>query len=222
MNRPTIKDVADRAGVSPMTVSRTLAGVQTVREDLRQKVMAAVVELGYHRNENARSLRPGQSSGLVGVLITNIANPYYGSMVQGIEEVVLHAGKRTLLGDTGGSPAAEEQLTGDFLGRRVDGLIVVPTGITWRHLERAVNVGVPVVVAVRELSKLDVDSVLVDDEGGAYRGTAALLDDGHTNIAFLGNVGTVSTSASRYRGFSRAFEDRGLEVNAFLETTGQQ
>lgn len=220
--RPTIRDVAARAGVSPMTVSRTLAGNQTVNEQLRQKVVAAVVELGYHRNENARSLRPGHSSGLIGVAITNVANPYYGTFTQGIEEVVSRTGRRILLGNTQESPVLEEQLTNDFLGRRVDGLIVVPTGMTWRHLEQAQAAGVPVVIAAREVPDLEVASVLVDDEGGAYSGTMALLDDGHRNIAFLGNTPNVATSARRYRGFAAAFDDKGVVQNPDLVTPGQQ
>ena len=81
--QPTVREVALRAGVSPMTVSRTLAGGVNVRPDLQERVLTAVAELGYHRNENARSIRPGQPSGLIGVAITNIANPYYSTFALG-------------------------------------------------------------------------------------------------------------------------------------------
>ncbi len=117
--RPTVKEVAELAGVSPMTVSRTLAGGVNVRPDLQERVFAAVAELGYHRNENARSIRPGQSSGLIGVAITNIANPYYSTFALGVEEEAARTGRRILLGNTSEDPTREAQLVNDFLGRRV-------------------------------------------------------------------------------------------------------
>ena len=84
----TIYDVADHAGVSPMTVSRVIAGGKNVRKDKIERVQASILELGYRRNENARSIRPGQRTGLVGVVITNVANPYYAEVQLGVEMVV--------------------------------------------------------------------------------------------------------------------------------------
>ncbi|MGO2097476.1 MAG: LacI family DNA-binding transcriptional regulator, partial [Candidatus Microbacterium stercoravium] len=98
--RPTIKEVAQLAQVSPMTVSRTLSGGVNVRPDVQEKVFAAVEELGYYRNENARSIRPGHTSGLIGVAITNIANPYYSTFALGVEEEAALTGRRMLLGNT--------------------------------------------------------------------------------------------------------------------------
>ena len=88
-------------GVSPMTVSRTLAGGKNVRPEVQDRVLEAVHELGYYRNENARSIRPGQASGLVGVAITNLGNPYYGNFALGVEEVAAQYGRRIVLGNTG-------------------------------------------------------------------------------------------------------------------------
>ncbi|MBN9193073.1 LacI family DNA-binding transcriptional regulator [Microbacterium sp.] len=220
--RPTVKEVAERAGVSPMTVSRTLAGGVNVRPDLQDRVLAAVAELGYHRNENARSIRPGQSSGLIGVAITNIANPYYSTFALGVEEEADRTGRRILLGNTSEDAVREAQLVNDFLGRRVEGLIVVPTGASWTHLAHAVQSGVPVALASRRIPGLAVDSVVLDDEHGAHEGTAALLDAGHRRIAYLGNMRSIFTGERRYRGFSRAHEDRGLSVDAALVPAGQQ
>src|SRR3954468_8871107 len=89
---PTVREVAQLAGVSPMTVSRTLSGGKNVRAEVQQRVFEAVATLGYHRNENARSIRPGHSSGLIGVAITNLGNPYYGQFALGVEEVVAQYG----------------------------------------------------------------------------------------------------------------------------------
>jgi LacI family transcriptional regulator len=220
--QPTVREVASLAGVSPMTVSRTLAGGANVRPELQEKVHAAVEELGYHRNENARSLRPGQATGLIGVAITNLANPYYGNLALGIEEVAAAHGKRIILGNTGEDPARERQLIDDFIGRQVEGLILVPSGGASDHLRPERLGTTPLVLASRRVYGLDVDTVLVDDVGGAYRGTAALLDAGHARIAYLGNAASVFTGRRRYEGFERALAERGLTTEAGLVHRGQQ
>jgi LacI family transcriptional regulator len=220
--RPTVKEVAAHAGVSPMTVSRTLAGGVNVRPDLQERVFAAVSALGYHRNENARSIRPGQHSGLIGIAITNIANPYYSTFALGVEEEAAGTGRRILLGNTAEDPQREAQLVGDFLGRRVEGLIVVPTGVAATHLEHAQQSGVPVVLASRRVAGLAADSVVLDDEDGAFRGTTALLEAGHRRIGFLGNIRRIFTGERRYRGFIRAHEEWGVDPDPLLVPDGQQ
>ncbi|GAB2845312.1 LacI family DNA-binding transcriptional regulator [Microbacterium insulae] len=220
--KPTVKEVARRAGVSPMTVSRTLAGGANVRPDVQERVLAAVRELGYHRNENARSLRPGQSSGLIGVAITNLGNPYYGNFALGVEEVVAETGRRIILGNTGGESWRERQLVADLRGRQVEGLILVPAGGPSDHLSPDHLGDMPLVLASRRIYGLDVDVVLLDDVGGAYRGTLALLDAGHTRIGYLGNVGSAFTGGRRYEGFARALAERGVIADPELIVREQQ
>ncbi len=220
--QPTVREVAVRAGVSPMTVSRTLAGGVNVRPDLQEKVLAAVRELGYHRNENARSLRPGQASGLIGVAITNLGNPYYGNFALGVEEVAAESGRRIVLGNTGEDPGRERQLIADFIGRQVEGLVLVPSGGASDHLGPERLGAIPLVLASRRVYGLDVDAVLLDDVGGAYRGTRALLDAGHRRIGFLGNVRSVFTGQRRFEGFARALAERGIEPDPDLVQREQQ
>lgn len=219
---PTVKDVAELAGVSPMTVSRTLSGGKNVRAEVQEKVLAAVAELGYHRNENARSIRPGQSSGLIGVAITNLGNPYYGQFALGVEEVAAVHGRRIMLGNTGEQLAREDQLVSDFVGRQVEGLIVVPTGGSARHLGADRLGGIPIVLASRTVDGLAADTVLLDEVTGAYEATKRVLEAGHTRIGFLGNVVSVSTGRRRYEGFLRALAEFGLEPDAELVRRGQQ
>lgn len=221
-HRPTIKEVAQRAGVSPMTVSRTLSGGLNVKPDVQERVLAAVTELGYHRNENARSIRPGHSSGLIGVAITNIANPYYSTFALGVEEEAALAGRRILLGNTSEDVGREVALVNDFLGRRVDGLIVVPAGSASEHLAHSQNQGVPVVLAARRIDALAADSVVLTDDDGAHRGTIALIDRGHTRIGYLGNALSIFTGERRHAGFLRAMEERGLHPDPRLIATNQQ
>lgn len=153
--QPTVKEVATLAGVSPMTVSRTIAGGKHVRPELQARVLAAVRTLGYHRNENARRMRAGQASGLVGVAITNLGNPYYGNFALGVEEVAVTHGRRILLGNTGEDPRRERQLIADFIGRQVEGLILVPAGGDAAHLQQSILGDTPLVLASRAVPGVD-------------------------------------------------------------------
>ncbi|PZF54104.1 LacI family transcriptional regulator [Curtobacterium sp. MCSS17_008] len=218
----TVKDIARAAEVSPMTVSRVLSGGKNVRPALREHVEKVIAELGYHRNENARSLRPGQRSGLVGVLITNIGNPYYAGVVQGIEQVVAATGRRILVATTNEDADLERQLLSDFLGRQVEGLVVVPVGQDAERFTTARLNDVPLVLASRTVAGVAADAVLIDDVHGAHEATSLMLEAGHRRIAFLGNKVTVSTGQRRLRGFRDAFADHGSEPDESLVVLGLQ
>lgn len=205
-----------------MTVSRTLAGGVNVRPDVQARVFEAVEELGYHRNENARSLRPGQHSGLIGVAITNIGNPYYGTFALGVEEEVARTGRRIILGNTSEDVQREAQLIRDLVGRQVEGLIVVPAGTDTDHLTSPSLGGTPVVLASRRIYGLDVDSVVLDDVGGSYRGTKTLLERGHRRIGFLGTSRSTFTGERRYAGYEKALRERGVPIDAELIRQGQR
>jgi len=218
----TVKDIARVAEVSPMTVSRVLSGGKNVRPALREHVERVIAELGYHRNENARSLRPGQRSGLVGVLITNIGNPYYAGVVQGIEQVVAATGRRILVATTNEDGDLERQLLSDFLGRQVEGLVVVPVGQDADHFSTARLHDAPLVLASRTIDDVAADAVLIDDVHGAHDATALMLDEGHRRIAFLGNKVTVSTGQRRLSGFRSAHAEHDTEPVEELVVLGLQ
>lgn len=222
LRQPTVKEVAVLAGVSPMTVSRTMGGGVNVRPELRDRVLEAARTLGYHRNEVARRMRAGQGSGLVGIGITNLANPYYAGVALGVEDVVAQHGLRILMGSTGEDLTREQQLVADFLSRQVEGLILVPSGDVTDHLQDVVAGGIPLVLASRAVPGLAVDQVLLDDVGGAREGTRALLAAGHRRIAYLGNAASVSTGNRRFEGFVRALAEAGLEPDPLLVKRGQQ
>lgn len=214
---PTLHDVAERAGVAVMTASRVLSGAGQVRPDKVKLVLDAAAELGYRRNENARSLRPGQRTGLVGVIITNAANPYYAQLQMGIEDHLSPLGMRTLVGNTGDDAARESQLVADFVGWNVDGLIVVPSGGAAALEHR----GVPIVLASRRAPGAHLDTVLIDDVEGTRAATALLASEGHRRIAFLGLGMSVSTSERRLQGFRGALDAAGIEIDETLVHTGR-
>jgi LacI family transcriptional regulator len=219
---PTVKEVAKRAGVSPMTVSRTLAGGANVRPNVQARVMAAVVELGYRRNEMARSLRPGHRSGLIGVAITNLGNPYYGEFAAGVEEIAVKFGRRILLGNSGEDLGREQRLVRDFVGRQVEGLILVPASQENHHLQPREIQNMPLVLASRMVEGVRADSVVLDDVGGARRGVETMLNSGYRRIAFLGSSTSVQTVNRRFAGYSSALHRAGLSVEPSLVAVGQQ
>lgn len=207
---PTVRDVAAKAGVSPMTVSRTMSGGLNVRPEVQERVFRAVQELGYRRNSSARNTRLGRPTGLVGIAVTNIGNPYYGQFALGVEQVAGEYGRQIVVGNTGEDPDRERELLADFAGRQIEGLILVPAGNGLELPDASRLAGVPLVLASRTIDGLAADTVMVDDIGGARSGTQALLDGGHKRIAFLGDAAGISTTRRRFEGFRGALADAGI------------
>jgi LacI family transcriptional regulator len=208
---PTMKEVAARAGVSAMTVSRVLHEDPRVLPNTRRMVLTAIDELGYRRNELARSLRVGRTTGMVGLVITNLANPFYSQLALGVESVVAGRGLKVVLGNTNDDVDNERQLVGDLVARRVDGIIVVPAGRDQTHLAPAAVNGTPVVLCARPPIDISADCVLLDDLGGARAAVEWLLRGGHRRIGFLGPP-AVWTSAERLRGFHDTMAEAGIAV----------
>lgn len=211
--RPTMRDVAAHAGVSPMTVSRTVHGDPGVSPATRERVLTAIDDLGYRRNELARNLRLGQTTGLVGLVVTNLANPFYSHLALGVESVTGEHQLKVVLGNTSEDVGRERRLVAELVSRRVDGIIVVPAGGDHSHLGPRSLGGTPVVVAARPPSSLNADCVLVDDFGGAREATTRLLGTGVTRVGFLGLPPAVWTSAERFRGFCSALDHAGIELD---------
>ncbi|MYZ19582.1 MULTISPECIES: LacI family DNA-binding transcriptional regulator [unclassified Streptomyces] len=219
--QPTLRDVAERAGVSAMTASRVLRDDPQVLPATRARVRAAADALGYRPNEVARSLRLGRGTGLVGLVVTNLANPFYSRLALGVDSVVGEHGLKTVIGNTGQDLEAERELLADLVARRVDGIIAVPAGADQRHLAAAVADGVPVVLASRPPEGFAADCVLVDDFGGAHAATARLLERGHHRIGFLGSPPAVHTGTERLRGYAAALAEAGFALDTHLVRQGQ-
>jgi LacI family transcriptional regulator len=210
---PTLRDVAARAGVSPMTVSRVLHDDPRVAHPTRQLVLAAVDALGYRRNELARNLRLGGTSGLLGLVVTNLANPFYSQLALGVEAVAGEAGLKVILGNTGEDIDRERRLVEELASRRVDGMIVVPAGADHSHLGRQSLGNVPVVLGARPPSNLESDCVLVDDFGGSREATARLIARGARRPGFLGLPPAAWTGSERFRGFCVALDEAGIRLD---------
>lgn len=219
--RPTMRDVADRAGVSFKTVSRVVNEEGSVSPDLVERVGAAIRDLGYRPDGRARHLRQGASTGAIGFILVDVANPFFSSILRGIEEVARAHDTLVLAGSTDGLTDRQDQLVDAFVSRRVDGLIVVPSGSGVGALKTELERGTPIVFLDLEPDELVVDLVRSDHLGGARLATQHLLDQGHRDIAFIGDDPTIFSAGCRLDGFLTAMEAAGIDVPPHRIITGR-
>ncbi|GGS03760.1 LacI family DNA-binding transcriptional regulator [Deinococcus sedimenti] len=209
--RPTMQDVARLAGVSIKTVSRVVNQEPRVDPDTRARVQATIDELGFRRNEQARSLRPGQSSSLIGLVSGDLGNPFYSAIARGIEEITYGHGHLLLTASSEEQPARERQLIETYLQHNVAGLIVAPTLDAARTITPELLRGVPLVSVDRPVSDPDpFDTVLLDNRAGARRAVTRLIEDGHTRIAIIDGNPRVYTGQERTAGYLDALREAGI------------
>jgi LacI family transcriptional regulator len=216
-----MKDVASLAGVSLATVSRVINGNDDVRTDLAKRVHDAVEILGYRRDLTASTLRrTDRLSSTVGLIIEDVANPFFSAVHRGVEDIARRHGVLTFAGSADEDPVRERELAEAFGARGVDGLIIVPCGSDQRYLLRERDSGTPLVFADRPPRFLDADAVVTDNAGGARAAVEHLLGGGHRRIAFLGDRPSVFTAVERRRGYREALALAGIAADPALERLG--
>src|SRR5213078_488407 len=165
--RPTMVDVARVAGVSIKTVSRVINNAPHVQQELVDRVLSAVQELGFRRNGIAHTLRSGRQTSTVGLVIEEIANPFYSTIAAAVAEVARAHDTLLITASSEEDPDREQHLLLDLCSRRVDGLLVVPASLDHGFLRPEVQMGLPVVFLDRPGGGLDADTVLLDNRGGS-------------------------------------------------------
>ncbi len=210
-NRPTMKDVAARAGVGLKTVSRVVNAEPGVTPETERRVQEAIDALGFRRNDSARVLRKG-STASIGLVLEDLADPFYGPLSRAVEEIARAHGALLINGSSAEDPDREQELVLALCARRVDGLVIIPAGDDHRYLEPELKAGVATVFVDRPAGKIDADVVLSDSFGGARDGVAHLISHGHRRIGFIGDMPRIHTSAERLRGYRAAMEDAGIAV----------
>ena len=215
MRTPTMREVAALAGVSVKTVSRFVNGDETVSPTIAERVRAAIDETGYRRNDLARSLRPGQRSTTLALLVGDLTNPFYGSVVGGVMGVARAHGHNVVLAGSDEDPEAERRGIDDLLGQRVAGLLIVPGAMDYGYLGREVAQGTPVVFVDRPALGLDADTVLLDNHGGARKATEHLIAAGHRRIGVVVAAGHYTTGR-RLDGYLDAMRAAFGEVDEAL------
>jgi LacI family transcriptional regulator len=222
----TIHDVAKRAGVAPITVSRVINNRGYISQETRSSVMAAIDELGYVPNVLARSLRSKKTHTLA-LVLTDITNPFFTIMARGVEDTASKAGYNVIFCNTDESEEKEEKYIQLLLQKQVDGILLVPANSSSKSISAILDQGTPTVVLDRRVTT-PVDVVRCDSEDGGYQLARLLLDLGHRRIAVLNGSFNVSTSRDRQTGFRRAMQEYGIETQeldyfgAFTQLSGYE
>lgn len=212
-----IKDVAEKAGVSVATVSRVINHNPNVKKHLRQRVLQAIEEMGYLPSGIARSMR-NQSVPVVGLIISDIQNPFFTSLVRAVEDVALENDYTVLLCNSDEDPQ-KEQLYIDVLAReRIAGIIIIPSHENCCQSLKKLKV--PVVLVDRKLKSLKCDSVVLDNVCGAKEAIDHLIEMGHRRIGFVGAPLNVSVGFERFTGYQAALKDHGIPINETLIQIG--
>jgi LacI family transcriptional regulator len=210
----TIYDVAQHAQVSAATVSRVVNGLASVDPVLAERVRTAMRELDYRPNAVARNLRRSRTS-LWAVIISDIGNPFFTSMVRGVEDVAQGAGYSVVLCNSDEDQAKEGRYVTAALAEQMAGVIISPSGRA-THVNRLLHAGIPVVVIDRQLPDIAVDTVLVDNEHGAELAVNHLVESGYRRIACITGPRGVATAALRLRGYQRALRSHKLATSSSL------
>jgi LacI family transcriptional regulator len=214
-----MRDVASTAGVSLKTVSRVVNGEAGVRADTQARVEAAIADLGFARNDLARSLRHGRA-GAIGLVIEDVANPFYSAIARSVEDTAHARGHILITGSCEEDAEREQQLVLRLLRRSVDALLIVPAGDDHRYLLPEIGAGTPVVFLDRPPRGIEADSVLFDNVGGARAAVEHLLRQGHERVAFVGDPPRLYTASERLAGYHAALRDAGVEPDDRLVSAG--
>ncbi len=215
----TIKDIARKAGVSHTTVSRALNANPSIPEKTAAIIRDIAGELGYLPSAAARGLKTRHTQ-VLGVLVSRIDNPYFGEIIQGIEDAVKDAGYSIFIASSNVDPGQEKAVIQAFSEHRVDGVIIGSVPINRSNYELLEKRAIPTVVINNQSSRNHKYAISHDDEYGAQQVTRHLIELGHNRIAYLGNSQANRINKSRLRGYKLELAAHNLEFRSEY-TTGQ-
>ncbi|WP_375386088.1 LacI family DNA-binding transcriptional regulator [uncultured Microbacterium sp.] len=210
---PTMNDVAREANVALKTVSRYVNGQTNINPVLAQRIADAIASLGYRRNLAAASIRPGWTSKTLGLIISDISNPYYSTLSKAIETYAADQGFFVISASSDEIGEKHDRFVERLMEQRVDGIIVVPPrepGRDWNTLPGPIP---PVVFIDRPVDFPQADIILADNVGGARSATEELISNGAKKVAFVGDALSIYTMRERYRGYCEALAARGIPVD---------
>ncbi|MGV9195305.1 LacI family DNA-binding transcriptional regulator [Microbacterium sp. MC2] len=212
-----MNDVARVAGVALKTVSRYVNGETNINPQLAARIGAAIEELGYRRNLAAASIRPGWTSKILGLVISDLSNPYYSTLTQAIELTARARGYLLISASSEEDGQTFDRVIDRLMEQRVDGLIVVPPKSPNRPWSTVAPPVPPLVVLDRPMDAAGLaDTILADNAGGASHAVRALVETGARRIAFVGDSLALYTMQERFDGYRTALADADLVVDYTL------
>lgn len=219
----SIKKIAKAAGVSTATVSRVLNGSDKVREETAKRVKRVVKEMNYRPDNVARRMKVKASDSLVlGLVITDIGNPFFSNVAMGVEDVAFRSKHIVMICNTNESPEKERFFLNSLLSEKVSGAIIVPTvgNGNVNFYQKLVDENFPMVMVDRRVKNLNVDSVSIHNSVGGYQAVSRLIRNGHRSIGVIGGIKGLSNTEERLQGYREALEEAGIPVDRALITYG--
>ncbi|MBO9604464.1 MAG: LacI family DNA-binding transcriptional regulator [Paenibacillaceae bacterium] len=207
------RDVAKLAGVSISSVSRAFREDTYISKEVKQRILSAADELGYTPNLLARSLK-NQKSHIIGLIISDIDNPFYSIMTRIIEAELKRSGYRILLSYSNENSEREAEDLSLLSSSRVDGILFTPTSVKNRSLVNQLKKQNIALVQMYRRGYTDLDSILVDDQRGAYLATKHLLQNGHRDILLLSVESSISPN--RAEGYRQAMREENIPIQDHL------
>lgn len=206
----SIKELAKLAGVSITTVTRALQDKPDIKKETKSRVLELAQIHQYRPNILARSLVTNKTY-TIGVIVPDLANPFFPSLIKGAESTLWQAGYSVILADTDFDPEKEKQTVSEFISRRVDGLIMSPieTQNYREWLDQIRGAGVPFVSLTR-LENHDADTVVASDKYGSREAVTHLLEMGRNKILYLGNISSHWANSQRIEGYREALVQAGI------------
>lgn len=205
---PTLRDIAQEAGVSVNTASRALAGKPDVREETRRLVQAVADRLDYRPNRLARGLRQRRTA-TIGVLVADMANPFFAEVGEGIERTAAEEGYSIILASSEERQDRETHAVRTLVERRVDGILISPTQRSDEAIRYLMRRRIPFVLLARYFDNLDVPAVINDDREGARLAVGHLCERGHRDILYLNGPPYNSSAKLRLEGYRETLEGVG-------------
>lgn len=209
-SRPTLRQVAALSGVSLKTASRVMNGEQYVAEATAAKVQAAAAQLGFRRNTIARELRSGARSSSVGLIIGDLANPFYSRIARGAERRLRADGLQLITASSEEDPGLEHRLVSDMLERRVSAMLIVTSGSDHGYLDAERRLGTPVAFLDRPPEDIVADTIVLDNVGGVRQAVEHLLNYKHRRIGLVGDLSRLETHRERIAAFEQAMTAAGI------------
>ena len=204
----TMKQVAEKAGVSTSTVSHVINNTRVVSEDVRERVLAIIAEMRYIPSAVARSLKNDKTH-TIGMMIPNNSNPYFAELIQGIEDAAFKVGYNIILCNAYDDPKKQAAYLRVLMEKRIDGLILVASGADDELGVLLRDQAVPIVLVDREVAGVEADFIEADHEKGGYLATKYLLELGHRDIACVSGPIDLPPSRDRVVGYLRALKEAG-------------
>ncbi|SFJ70035.1 transcriptional regulator, LacI family [Paenibacillus sp. UNC496MF] len=212
----TLRDLAQKAGLSVNTISRALKDKEDIALSTRKTIKDLAKEMGYVGNALAGSLRSGLTK-TIAVIVSDVANPHFGIMVKDIEKSARKHNYTIFVINTEDEHEMEERAIYTAIGKNVDGIIICPSQRSAETIRILKKNGVPFVLIGRRFEEEpDFDYVICDDEKGGYLATKHLLDNGHKRVLFLNGPDRISSARERLDGYRRAHREAGVPVSGEL------